>query len=79
MTIPIPAGMEPTPQDVERGTIEEIAVFSINAEEGTLTLLEVAGFEVTKAAEEEAMGETIPSEEETLEQFVEGVRKTTGV
>jgi hypothetical protein len=83
MTIKIPAGMEPSPEDVERGTIEEIAVFSINAEEGTLTLKSVGDFQITEEGENEETTDegtsTVPSEDETLEEFMGGFAAQQGM
>jgi hypothetical protein len=76
MTIKIPMGMELSPQDVDRGTIEEISTWSVNQEDGTLTLVDLAGFDPAgeaEATEGKTTEGAIPSEDETLEQFVNGV------
>lgn len=77
--------MDPTPEDIERGTIEEIAVFSINAKDGTLTLKSVGDFQVSEGEEGKAEEDdetdkekskeqesNVPSEDQTLEDFMAG-------
>ena len=85
--IPIPAELNLTAKDITKGSIEVTSVFAINVgPDGapeSLTLTEVDGIAIEGSEEAEAAspgGDAgpggIPSEEETMEQFVQkGVEK----
>jgi hypothetical protein len=79
MNILIPPGLDITPDDIERGEIESLAVFAIDDEAGTLTLKSIDGVAVEPEDEgmetEEAMTEEaapVPTEQETIGDFVRG-------
>lgn len=82
MTISIPEGMEITPEDMDRGEVEVLAAFSIEEDGMKLTLKTIDGLPVEMEMEEdededmeegeEMETETMPTEEETIGDFVRG-------
>jgi hypothetical protein len=85
MDITVPAGMEITPEDMDRGEVEVLAAFSINEDGTELTLKSIDGIPVEDMEEEEDMeegemeegeaemeAEGMPTEEETIGDFVRG-------
>lgn len=87
MTITIPEGMEITPEDMDRGEIEVLAAFSIDEDGMKLTLKTIDGMPIEAEMEEEEEmeegeeGETeaMPTEEETIGQFVRGQLSQRGM
>lgn len=86
MTITIPEGMEITPEDMDRGEIEVLAAFSIDEDGMELTLKTIDGMPIEAEMEEEEgeemeEGETeaMPTEEETIGQFVRGQLSERGM
>jgi hypothetical protein len=88
MTITIPEGMEITPEDMDRGEIEVLAAFSIDEDGMELTLKTIDGMPIEAEMEEEEEemeegeeGETeaMPTEEETIGQFVRGQLSQRGM
>jgi hypothetical protein len=79
MTISIPSGMEITPEDMDRGEVEVLAAFSIGEDGMELTLKTIDGLPIEEEEmdededmEEEVETETMPTEEETIGDFVRG-------
>lgn len=82
MTISIPEGMEITPEDMDRGEVEVLAAFSIEEDGMKLTLKTIDGLPIEMEMEEdeeemeeeemEAETEVMPTEEETIGEFVRG-------
>jgi hypothetical protein len=82
MNITVPAGMEITPEDMDRGEVEVLAAFSISEDGTELTLKSIDGIPVEDMEEEEDMeegemegemeAEGMPTEEETIGDFVRG-------
>jgi hypothetical protein len=85
MNIPVPAGMEITPEDMDRGEVEVLATFSVDEDGIELTLKSIDGMPVEEMEEEEDMeegemeegeiemeAEGMPTEEETIGDFVRG-------
>lgn len=82
MTISIPEGMEITPEDMDRGEVEVLAAFSIEEDGTKLSLKTIDGLPIEVEIEEEEdedmeegeeiETEELPTEEETIGQFVRG-------
>jgi hypothetical protein len=81
MNIPVPAGMEITPEDMDRGEVEVLATFSVDEDGMELTLKSIDGMPVEEMEEEETEmeegeiemeAEGMPTEEETIGDFVRG-------
>lgn len=81
MTISIPEGMEITPEDMDRGEVEVLAAFSIEEDGMKLTLKTIDGMPIEMEMEEEdeemeegedMATEEMPTEEETIGDFVRG-------
>ncbi len=86
MSIPVPAGMEITPEDMDRGEVEVLATLSINEDGTELTLKSLDGLPIEEMEDEmegeemegeeggemEVEMEVMPTEEETIGEFVRG-------
>lgn len=86
MSIPVPAGMEITPEDMDRGEVEVLATLSINEDGTELTLKSLDGLPIEEmeddmegeemegeeGGEMEVEMEVMPTEEETIGEFVRG-------
>ena len=86
MKINIPDGLDITPEDMKRKEIEALATFEINEEDGELTLTsidgvpvmdeemedEMEGEEEGEEMEAETEGGEMPTQEETIGEFVRG-------
>lgn len=82
--INIPEGLDITPEDMKRKEIEALATFEIDEEEGKLKLISIDGVpvmdeeddmdeeEMEEGEEMEEEGEGMPTEEETIGEFVRG-------
>jgi hypothetical protein len=88
MTINIPDGMDITPEDMERGEIEVLAAFSIGEDGTKLTLKTIDGMPIEEEMEEEEEDmeeaeegemEEMPTEEETIGDFVRGQLASQGM
>ena len=84
MSILVPAGMEITPEDMDRGEVEVLATLSISEDGTELTLKSLDGLpieemeedmedeEMEEGGEMEVEMEEMPTEEETIGEFVRG-------